>query len=411
MFALVEQRDMRKDRQKRHPRPTRTGAFASIRRVPKRDVAISIQCLLWGRAAGRCQFSGCNKPLWKSPVTQETVNIAEKAHIYAFSMNGPRGNRGISRQRINSLKNLLLVCHDCHRKIDREKNGGRYEAIFVRQMKSDHERRVERVTAIVSDKKSHVVLYGANIGDHGSPLNYDDAAEALFPVRYPAVDIAIELGTIAGSFADRDAAFWAIESESLRRKFATTIQERLAVGDIAHLSIFALAPQPLLVLLGTMLGDIVPADIYQRHREPRASWQWPARATAPAFLDKPPATYEGQPALVVALSGTVNSERITSVLGRDASVWTITVARPHNDLIKSSQQLSRLRTLFRSVLDRIKAAHGQNAVLHIFPVASNAANVELGRVRMPKADMTWQIYDQIHERGGFVPALVIGNGA
>ena len=46
---------------------------------------------LWARAAGRCQFNGCNRILYKSPVTQERVNISEKAHIYSFSEDGPRG--------------------------------------------------------------------------------------------------------------------------------------------------------------------------------------------------------------------------------------------------------------------------------------------------------------------------------
>jgi hypothetical protein len=46
---------------------------------------------LWARAAGRCQFNGCNRPLYKSPVTQEKVNISEKAHIYSFSEKVPRG--------------------------------------------------------------------------------------------------------------------------------------------------------------------------------------------------------------------------------------------------------------------------------------------------------------------------------
>jgi hypothetical protein len=402
---------MRQARKESSVETKRTDTSAVLGRVPKRDIATSVQCLLWGRAAGRCQFAGCNRPLWKSLVTQEVVNIAEKAHIYAFSTNGPRGNRRISKGKINSIENLFLVCHDCHRKIDREKSGGRYGAAFVVRMKADHERRVERVTAIASDKKSHVVLYGANIGDHSSPLNYGDATEALFPFRYPAIDVAIELGTVASSFADRDSAFWEMEVESLRRKFATAIRERLAVGDIAHLSVFALAPQPLLVLLGTMLGDIVPADVYQRHREPRASWQWPKRAAVPEFIEEPPARHDGRPALLLALSGTVTTDRVMSVLGDTASVWTITVARPHNDVIKSPRQLSALRSLLRRVLDQIKAAHGQNTVLHIFPVASNSVNIELGRVRMPKADMPWQIYDQLHEHGGFVPAVTIGTGA
>jgi len=36
---------------------------------------VAVQCLLWGKAAGRCEFAGCNQMLWKSPVTQEPINI------------------------------------------------------------------------------------------------------------------------------------------------------------------------------------------------------------------------------------------------------------------------------------------------------------------------------------------------
>ena len=34
-----------------------------------RSVSIATQNLLWGRVAGRCEFAGCNKPLWKPLVT------------------------------------------------------------------------------------------------------------------------------------------------------------------------------------------------------------------------------------------------------------------------------------------------------------------------------------------------------
>ena len=49
-----------------------------------RHISLPVQRMLWGKAAGRCEFAGCNQPLWKSPVTQEQVNIAENAHIYSF---------------------------------------------------------------------------------------------------------------------------------------------------------------------------------------------------------------------------------------------------------------------------------------------------------------------------------------
>src|SRR5437773_1326859 len=56
-----------------------------------RHILPKVERELWARAAGRCQFNGCNRLLYKSPVTQERVNISEKAHIYSFSPAGPRG--------------------------------------------------------------------------------------------------------------------------------------------------------------------------------------------------------------------------------------------------------------------------------------------------------------------------------
>jgi len=280
---------------------------------------------------------------------------------------------------------------------------------LLQQMKAEHEQRVELVTGISPDKKSHVLLYGANVGEHSSPLNYREAAPALFPDRYPATDHPIELSTHKSSFSDRDEEFWIMEAENLCRKFDRQVRERLATGDIRHLSVFSIAPQPLLILLGTLLGDIVPADVYQRHRELQ-TWDWPLAKSFPGFtVTTPPAT-SGAPALVLALSGTIAPERVNSVLGLDASIWTVTVATPHNDLTKSRDQLSQFRGLMRSVLDRIKAVHGQPTVLHVFPAASISIAIELGRIRMPKAEMPWQIYDQVNALGGFVPAIRLPHG-
>jgi hypothetical protein len=374
-----------------------------------RYVPHTVQYMLWGKAAGRCEFAGCNAILWKSPITQEQVNIAQQAHIYSFSSRGPRGNQGISAQQLNDLRNLMLVCHRCHRKLDREQDGGRYTVRLLEQMKAEHEQRIELVAGISSEKNSHVLLYGANVGEHSSPLNYREAAPALFPGRYPASDRPIELSTLKSSFLDRDGEFWAMEAESLRRKFDRQVRERLATGEIRHLSVFSLTPQPLLIMLGSLLGDIVPADVYQRHREPQ-TWEWPIEEPTPDFELRTPLNTSGPPALVLALSATITPERITALLGSNPSIWTVTVPTPHNDLTRTRGQLSKFRTMLRSVLDQIKALHGQAAVLHVFPAASVSVAIELGRIRMPKAEMPWQIYDQVNVLGGFVRALSLPYG-
>jgi hypothetical protein len=106
------------------------GLDADVARDVSRHIAHRFQCMLWGRAAGRCEFAGCGKALWKSSVTQEQVNIGQKAHIYSFSSAGPRSHRGISNAQINDVENLLLVCQECHQKIDDRQDGGRYTCAY-----------------------------------------------------------------------------------------------------------------------------------------------------------------------------------------------------------------------------------------------------------------------------------------
>jgi hypothetical protein len=377
-----------------------------VQLVPSRRVAGSVQNMLWGRAAGRCEFAGCNKPLWKSSVTQERVNIAQKAHIYAFSAKGPRGHFRIPQALLNGVDNLMLVCHECHQKIDRRRDGGRYNGPLLQQMKAAHEGRIERVTGVSPTRSSHILLYGANIGEHGSPLAYDEAASALFPRRYPATDVPISLSVLNSPASDRDADYWSSESKTIERAFGHAVRERIKQGDVRHLSVFALAPQPLLVLLGVFLGDITDVDVYQRRREP-ATWEWDTHRPRTSFQVEEPTNRQGVPALVLALSATVTPDRIASVLGDGVSIWRLTTKAPHNDLITSRGQVTELRRVMRTLLDRIKAAHGQTVPIHIFPAAPVSVAVELGRVRMPKADSPWRLYDQVNARGGFVHALSI----
>jgi SMODS-associated and fused to various effectors sensor domain len=205
---------------------------------------------------------------------------------------------------------------------------------------------------------------------------------------------------------DRDAAYWSVEFANLVSKVNTRVRERLANGEVSHLSVFALAPQPLLVVLGSLLTDLPKADVFQLHREP-SGWNWPAVRKTPAFEISEPRECHGPAALVLSLSASITHDRITSVLGDDASIWTVTIPRPNNDFTKSRGQLAAFRMEMRPLFDRIKARHGQTARLHIFPAASASIAVELGRIRMPKADMPWTIYDQVNHRGGFISAVSI----
>lgn len=61
----------------------------------------------------------------------------------------------------------------------------------------------------------------------------------------------------------------------------------------------------------------------------------------------------------------------------------------------------------RYLFDKIKATHGQNATIHLFPACPVSVAIEIGRVWMPKADLPLVIYDQNNKLGKFIETFTI----
>lgn len=363
-----------------------------------------VKVRLWGLAAGRCQYDGCNRPLWLDDVTQAQFNTAYIAHIVADQPNGPRGDPTRSALLRSSITNLMILCDPHHRLVDVADIEGHPESRLL-AMKERHERRIARVGAVAQDRHSEVVLYGANIGDNVHLPHFGEAASAMLPEWYPARDRPTMLSLVNAWHSDHDPGFWKTESEHLRRGFDAELKPRLREPGGSHLSVFGLAPQPLLMLLGSLIGDLVVAEVYQLHREP-PTWEWSSSAAGiqPLRVEEPQDT-SGSPALVLALSATITDDRVQAVLGDKASIWRVTIDNPHNDCLKVRQQLTEFRELLRPLMDRIKAVHGHGQVLHVFPAAPVACCVEFGRILMPKADLPVRIYDENRKHDGFRLAL------
>lgn len=373
-----------------------------------RHIKSEVERELWGRAAARCQFSDCNRLLYKSPVTQEPVNLAEMAHIYSFSKDGPRGWGPFKTNPVglNDVSNLMLVCHDCHKKIDQDKKGERYSADLLRSWKEAHETRVRIATGISVNKKSHVVFYGSRIGDENSPLQTAAAFDSMFPDWYPSDDRPVNL-SMQCALDDSAQEFWTTEAAHLKKEFDRQIRVRVEEAQPNQFSVFAMASQPLLILLGSLFTDKVPAIVYQLHREPK-TWKWQPHPDNFHFRIIEPADKSGTPVLIFSLSAKIGVERVESVLKGKTAIWELTIDECHNDFLRSEAQLSMFRETVRKLMVKIKAEHPNAAELTLFPAMPLSCAVELGRVRMPKADLPWVIYDQNNKHQKFIETLTIG---
>ena len=369
-------------------------------RIP---ISVANQNLLLAKSGGRCEYEGCNEVLYTDKLTKKDYNTAYIAHIVANSPDGPRGDAIRSPLLANNISNLMLLCDKHHRLIDKDVEGHPESRLL--KMKRNHEERITRQTAIAPNKCTEIILYGANIGHHASPLSYRTACEALCPDYYPVGNQAIEIGLANSSFTDDEDTYWTIEEKNLCRHIEQQIVIPIRNGEYKHYSIFALAPQPLLIKLGTLMNDLHAVRVFQKHREPD-TWKWQEDNTTLSFKLSQPSDYDGIPVLIIGLSATINSDRITAVLGDKACIWHLSIEDPSNDCIRNEHILSKFRSMIRYVFDKIKSYHHCNE-LHIFPAMPVSAAIEFGRVWMPKADMPMVIYDQNKKKGGFYKTITI----
>lgn len=369
------------------------------------SVPLPVRYQLWGMAAGRCEYQGCNHRLWLDDLTQCEFNTAYIAHIIADRPDGPRGHPTLSTELAKDITNLMLLCDTHHRLIDTGDEAG-HPPDRLRAMKSAHETRIDLVTDIPPEKQSHVLLFDANIGVHRPPLELAEAARSMLPDRYPADRHPITIGFRNSTFEDCDEAYWQFHVAQMRNVIVQQLRPRIQSGGITHLSIFAIAPQPLLIQLGALIGHITFAEVYQRHKEP-PSWQWEIEPANFAYTVIEPSTAShGDAALIFALSAPIEDERITAVVG-DMPIWRVTIPEPGLDFLRSRAQTGAFRQTMRTLLDRIKVMHGEAAVIHVFSAMPVSLAVDLGRVLDPKASLPLIIYDQNRKTGGFRRTLEI----
>jgi len=377
--------------------------------LAKTSIPQKIQSALWARAAGRCEYRGCNEDLVGDLISgKQDATFGFIAHIVADAVAGPRGDEVLSPQLSRNLNNLMLMCAKHHKLIDVDEPE-QHTVEVLQAMKETHETRIEINGGINEEYASHVLRFGATIGNVEALVSTQAIFKAMPPDRHPATRQTIDLQMLNLAIEDNEPEYWTTQRRNLARLFGEKVGGRIENQEISHLSVFALAPQPLLIELGRLLNDIVPITVHQLCREPK-SWNWQRDRPPLEFLvSQPSPDAKGPIALKLAVSATVSDDPITAVLGPDAAIWSVTVADPNLDAVRCPEDLANYRTTLRRLYNAIKARHGDGQTIHLFPILPVSLAVETGRVWMPKADLAMRVYDRVRE--GFMERIAIGDPA
>src|SRR6266496_2260193 len=111
-------------------------------------ISADVQRLLLARSGGRCANPGCRADLFPDLESGFVVAAQDMAHIIAQSEAGPRGASSLQSAERDQYENVLLLCPNCHRLVDKMKLTGVYDEELLAEWKRQHEERIRNAVDV-----------------------------------------------------------------------------------------------------------------------------------------------------------------------------------------------------------------------------------------------------------------------
>lgn len=384
-------------------RPNKSTSTSAVIK-PSRSIDDHTALLLYTRAGGRCQFDGHNKYLLEHETTSTPGNFGEKAHIWAFNEGGPRGKGDGRPPEINNIDNLMLLCGDCHHLVDVVRPQD-FTVETLRRFKKDHEARVFELTGLSKDRDTVPLVFRSQVAGNLMAISDAEMQAAVAPnyIRR-AAKIPIDYGAVS----DRpDAAYWTNGRLTIDGGIDQLGRVEVRPDRALRVSVFAIAPIPLLIYLGSKLSDKKIVDLYQRHRSPD-TWNWYEEPGECRFMTRVIPANGDKVALILNVSGANVVEDVTKTIG-SATVYELTLEgkSPAPSVLRTLADLHRFSAEYGQILARIRTTHPGLAKLHVFPAVPAPVAIAVGRERLQKVDASLEIYDRDKRGGGFKYALSV----
>lgn len=175
---------------------------------------------LWMLSGNECAFPKCGERL----VGEDGAFIGEVAHIVGAEAGSARHDPGLTRDELRAAENLMLLCANCHTRIDHVDSRHRYSVTALQGMKQTHEDRFRRAAAAFeADFRDYtrdaVVTYCTTLDQFAMTLSSPGAPPRTDEER--AVDVPLVNG-----FADRMSRL----TDSARNLLAFLIAEPGLLG-------------------------------------------------------------------------------------------------------------------------------------------------------------------------------------
>lgn len=357
--------------------------------------------MLCAKAGGRCQFEGCNKRLFVDGITLKKINNSNIAHIVASAPDGPRGDEN-SYELSDKLENLMLMCQEHHKLID--DNPEQYTVKLLKKMKEQQEQKIESILDYMNYPQSEIIILESPIKNKNDvKVNYEQTVEAIRSEGNNPASNYPTLVRIQSNENYRNPAYWNAVENELEFQVKYQIEPIYKFEHDVRLAVFPIAPIPLIIKFGNLLGDKRKIDIFQKTRMPD-TWIWQSKELTNEFcVEKINSNRGNEVALILSLTADIDISRITNVVKADI-IYIISAKRTGVDCIMSLQDLKAFWHQYQNVCDQIKNIDGYSEI-SLFPAIPVSAAFEIGRRYMQDV---FPIIHVFEDSNGFFETITIG---
>lgn len=362
---------------------------------------------------GRCMYQGCGLKLTVDETTGIEGNYGYLAHNVASSEQGPRGVKVMSETLANDPNNVLLLCDQHHRLIDK---------IAV----------VDHPAHLLSTMRDKFIELAENLLDG---LKYQPCLtfSILFPVRQNIIQkptsmqiassLAINYLRQSGSLLDlvsnetshsdeTNEQYWPLMKSAILRVSDKIISH--CIHEKINVAIYALGSMPTLIALGATLGNkrgYIPI-LYNRQL---GHWGWSKQRKEKDFfmIKNLEELNDNEEEVIISFAFTAEPGAFKQVLQETNKTKNIkqieVVGREFNNDCLSHPDAgnyfsNKLQTLFHKLREKNNVHK-----IHILPCMSNAASIYLG-MAIDRHHPDFLLYEYADTEDGFktmIPVLSI----
>jgi hypothetical protein len=256
----------------------------------------------------------------------------------------------------------------------------------------------------------HPLLVQACIDARDFAIDEKAAFQAILR-KYPAEEAAPMIDLTGTAVPTNAEGFFPVAARTIAEKTRDILRPRADGRRKKHLSVFALAPIPLLVHFGHLLGDIEHVDLYQRHRGEQG-WTWEEEEADEEFYEivAPMVADDSRKpiALLLSVSGQIDHDMATAVLGPDARIHEIRAITPGLDCLPSRKRLEMFGYEARKLLTQLREVYRQDRDVHVFAADPAPVAIKIGR-SIRAYDPAFVIYEHRKGNRSYFPALTVNS--